>query len=540
MRRTGFWMVLLALVAAVIPAGAAPGNGQSRPTYGQRVSALLQQNPDLPYSPIGVLVRFDPAASESARGQARAAIAGTLNTRYRLVPGLELIETELGVARALSILQRLPFVEYAEPDYLVELAQAPNDPSFPIQWGLDNAGQTIPVSRKGDPGSAGADIGALAAWSFFTGNPDFVVAVVDTGMNYAHPDLAANTWTNPGEIPGNGVDDDGNGYIDDVYGWDFVDVDSNPMQVNDSHATHVAGIIGAVGNNGVGVTGVNWQCKIMPLRAIADIAHAPVSAQVDAIDYAVAMGAKVSNHSWGMSSFSQALYDAVAAAGQQGHLVVAAAGNYTRDADAYPLYPAAFDLDNVISVAATDNDDALASFSNWGALSVDLGAPGVNCYSTYWSDYGYMSGTSMATPHVVGVAALLWGLHPEWSYAQVRDTLFATVRPVPSLQGRTVTGGVVSASAAFGVPAAPSGLTVVKSGTAALLAWQDNSISEDGFEIQREKKSGGSWIGTTSLAALANATSFSDTPSSGIFRYRVRAWNALAASDWTVWQSVKM
>jgi subtilisin family serine protease len=504
------------------------------------VGALLQQNPDLPYSPIGVLVRFSPAASESARGQARAAIAGTLNTRYRLVPGLELIETELGVERALSILQRSPFVEYAEPDYIVELAGAPNDPSFSLQWGLENTGQVFGSGRNKDPGTAGADIGALEAWSVFTGNPDCVVAVVDTGMNYTHPDLAANIWTNPGEIPGNGIDDDGNGYIDDVHGWDFVDGDNDPMNVNSSHATHVAGIIGASGNNGVGVTGVNWQCKIMPLRAIADIGFAPVSAQVDAMEYAVAEGARVSNHSWGVTSFAQSLYDAMAAAGQQGHLVVASAGNDASDADVSRKYPACFDLDNVISVAATDNDDALASFSNWGALSVDLGAPGVNCYSTYWTTYGYMSGTSMAAPHVVGVAALLWGLHPEWNYAQVRDTLFATVRPVPSLQGITVTGGVVSASAAVGVPGAPSGLIVVKSGTAAVLTWQDNSVSEDGFGIERQKKSGKTWISTTSLAAPANATSFSDTPGPGTYRYRVRSWNSLATSDWTGWVSVLM
>jgi subtilisin family serine protease len=546
MRRTGFWMAMLVLVVAVIP-----GNGQGRPTYGQRVSALLQQNPDLPYSPIGILVRFDPAVPESARAQARAAIAGTLNTRYELVPDLELVETNIAVERALSILGGLPSVEYAEPDYTLTLETTPNDPSFGLLWGLDNTGQTIPVGRKGDRGTAGADIGAVEAWSLWTGDPNFVVAVIDSGAYYDHLDLSPNMWTNPGEMgldaygndkATNGVDDDGNGYIDDFRGWDFI-MNNNDPNYPDSHGTHVSGTIGAVGNNGVGVTGINWHCKIMPLAITEGVGMA--SQAIVALEYAVNMGARVPNCSWGITSYSESLYDAISAARDAGHLMVAAAGNYSSDTTVNPLYPAAYDLDNIISVAATDNDDQLASFSNYGA-SVDLGAPGVNVYSTVSWDlggtYGYMSGTSMAAPHVTGVAALVWSMNPAWTYSQVRDRILAAVPPVDSLQGKTVTGGVVSASAALGVtvPVAPSGLTVAKIGATVRLTWQDNSTAENGFDIQREKKVGNNWTNTTSFGAPADAMSFSDAPGRGTFRYRVRAWNTIGASDWTDWKSVTM
>ena len=286
----------------------------------------------------------------------------------------------------------------------------PNDTYFNLEWGLHNTGQTI----QGQVGIADADIDCPEAWDLSTGNASFVIADIDTGMQWTHPDLDGNVWSNPGEIAGNGIDDDGNGYIDDTRGWDFYSVDNNPDD-GDGHGTHTAGTIGAEGNNGIGVVGVNWQCKIMPLRFLGPFGGSTSDA-ILAVNYAAAKGVRVSNNSWGGGGFSQGLFDAINAAKAVGHVFVAAAGNNGSNNDSSPFYPASYNLDNLISVAATDNRDNRASFSNYGAVSVDLGAPGVNVASTYTaSGYAYLSGTSMATPHVTGVVALVEALNPSWT-----------------------------------------------------------------------------------------------------------------------------
>lgn len=410
-----------------------------------RAKALLESHPELPYSSITILVRFASDVSEEARINARA-IAGTrLVRRYTLVPGLELLETYIGVEPSLSRLNGYPGVLYAEPDHILKTSAYPDDPMFEFQWGLHNVGQTV----NDDPGTNGSDIDAVEAWDLETGDPEFVIAVIDTGMQLDHPDIIANTWTNPNEIPGNGYDDDGNGYVDDIHGWDFYGNDNDPTDDTIGHGLYVAGIIGAVGNNSQGITGVNWRCKILPLRFLGPEGGFTSDA-ILAFQYCTQMGVKLSNNSWGGSVYAASLYDAMNNARSYGHLFVCAAGNNGRDIDTLPFYPASHDLDNIISVAATDNDDQLPPFSNYGLVSVDLGAPGVNIYSTFLDgSYRFANGTSAAAPHVTGVASLIWGRMPNAPYYEIRQRIFDSVRQVPSLSGTTATGGVVNAFAAL-------------------------------------------------------------------------------------------
>ncbi len=278
-----------------------------------------------------------------------------------------------------------------------------------------------------------------------------VVAVVDTGVDYTHPDLAANIWTNPGEVAGNGADDDHNGFVDDVHGYNFVDDNGNPMD-DEGHGTHVAGILGAAGNNGVGVTGVDWAVSIMPLKFLDATGEGFTSDAVRAINYATmervdyGVNVRVINMSWGGSNFSSSLHDAIQAAGNAGILVVAAAGNDASDNDAKPTYPASYDCTNMLTVAATNTQDQLAYFSNWGATSVDLAAPGYQITSTVPNaSYATYSGTSMATPYVSGVAALCWSLDPNASVAEVRSAILGGVDHLASLAGRVASGGRLDA-----------------------------------------------------------------------------------------------
>jgi subtilisin family serine protease len=325
-------------------------------------------------------------------------------------------------------------VVYAEPNYEITIDTLPNDPSFYRLWGLHNTGQT--------GGTPDADIDAPEAWDICTGSPDVVVAVVDTGVDYTHPDLSANIWVNTDEIPGNGIDDDHNGFIDDVRGWDFRNKDNNPMDDN-NHGTHCAGTIGGTGANGIGVAGVNWNVRIMPLKFLSSSGSGYTSDAVSAILYANANGAHVISNSWGGSGYSQALKDAIDASPA---VVACAAGNSGVNADVSPMYPAAFSSANIISVAATDYKDAKASFSNYGVNSVDVAAPGVSIYSTLrGGSYGYMSGTSMATPHVAGLAGLLKAGDPALSNLEIKNLILTNCDILPSLQGKILTSGRINA-----------------------------------------------------------------------------------------------
>lgn len=382
----------------------------------------------------GILVRFKSGTTNFTRQQILSTANCSLVKSFRLVTGLQQVKItkNKSMANTLANLRASSAVLYAEPNYIVTAAAIPNDPRFAELYGLDNTGQT--------GGTFDADIDAAEAWDIQTGT-DVVVAVIDTGLDYNHEDIVGNVWINPGEIANNGIDDDNNGFIDDVRGWDFVNNDNDPFDDND-HGTHVSGTIAAVGNNAIGVTGVNWSARIMPLKFLSATGSGSTADAISAIDYAVLMGARISNNSWGGGAFSQALFDSIAAAQTAGHLFVAAAGNDGINTDATPSYPASYNLDNIISVAATDDNDALASFSNFGATTVDLGAAGVSILSTTPANtYSSFSGTSMASPHVAGAAALVLAEDPSLDVASLKSVLLDGVDAIAALAGISVTGG---------------------------------------------------------------------------------------------------
>jgi subtilisin family serine protease len=288
--------------------------------------------------------------------------------------------------------------------------------------------------------------GAPAAWDLTTGTSDVTVAVVDSGADLQHPDLRPNLRRNPRERAGNRRDDDGNGFVDDVFGYDFRGRDGTP-QDRDGHGSHVAGIVGAQGNDRTGVAGVAWQSSLMPLRVLGENGEGRLSDAIKAYTYAAREGARIVNVSWGGTEFVKAEYDAIAAAPNV--LFVASAGNDGADVDAAPTYPCAHDLPNVICVGASDQSDNLAAFSNRGAKHVDLAAPGVGIASTVLhGDWAIDDGTSMAAPHVAGAAALMLARAPRATAAQLKDSLLASVAVRPSLQGVTATGGRVDVAAA--------------------------------------------------------------------------------------------
>lgn len=343
--------------------------------------------------------------------------------------------------RRIKALQDAGAFVYVEPDYIVTASATPSDASYQngTLWGLNNTGQ--------NGGVAGADISAPAAWDITTGSPNVIVGVIDSGIRYTHQDLAARMWTNPGEIPGNGIDDDGDGFIDNVYGINAIIDSGDPMDDND-HGTHVAGTIGAQANGGGPHVGVAWNVRLMALKFLDANGSGSTSDAVQCIDFGRQNGARILNNSWGGGGFSQSLLDAIVAARNAGILFVAAAGNESNNNDAFPSYPATYEVDNVISVAAVNRADQLATFSNRGASTVHLGAPGVDIFSsTSGSDTEYktFNGTSMAAPHVAGVAALIWSEFPAASLAEVRQRLLVGVVPVAALIDQTITGGRVNA-----------------------------------------------------------------------------------------------
>jgi subtilisin family serine protease len=315
-----------------------------------------------------------------------------------------------------------------EPNTLFFKSATPNDPKYNQLYGMTK-------------------ISAPVAWDTLTGSAAVKVAVIDTGIDYSHADLNANISINAGEIPGNGVDDDANGYVDDYLGYNFAYSNGDPYD-DDGHGTHCAGTIGARGNNGVGVVGVNWQVGLLAVKVLDNQGSGYLSDIAAGIDYAVARGASVISMSLGGSDNSSILEDAIAGAKAADILVVVAAGNETANNDVTPSYPANSVHENVISVAATTSSDSLASFSNWGRTTVHVAAPGNSIVSTIPGGYASYSGTSMATPHVAGVAALMKAANSGLSYAQVKSILMQTVDPISSLSTRVASGGRINAASA--------------------------------------------------------------------------------------------
>ncbi len=333
-------------------------------------------------------------------------------------------------------------VDYIEPNYIVHTQATPNDTKFNDLWGMHNTGQT--------GGTANVDIDAPEAWNLTTGSTTVVVGVVDTGVDFNHPDLSANMWTNSAEIAGNGIDDDANGVVDDIYGMNAINPAASPLDDN-GHGTHCAGTIGGSGNNSRGVAGVNWNVKIMALKFLDGSGSGSTSDAIEAIQYAVLMkqrgvNIRVLSNSWGGGGFSQALENAITAANQAGILFVAAAGNSASDNDSVNTYPANYEVANIVSVAAIDANGNLASFSNFGVTTVDLAAPGVGIVSTTPNNtYSSFSGTSMATPHVSGVAALVLAREPGLSLTELKNRLITTVKPLSGLNGLVVAPGTLDA-----------------------------------------------------------------------------------------------
>ncbi len=411
-----------------------------------------------------VLVRFKPGVSEERMEEIAASLNDRVEDEIESVEGLAAID-DLDDRQAEQVAAEyasLPEVEYAEPNFRIELddpqgveysrsfeqpraASGPNDPRFAEQWGLLNTGQR--------QGRAEADISALAAWDKTQGSKKVVVAVLDSGVDYTHPDLAGNMWHRPDDMEM--YVDPQLGVMDDSEGFSAVESERDPMDEN-GHGTHCAGIVGAEGDNGLGIVGVNWHVEIMPLKFMGRGGFGSTKDAIEAINYVIArkkdgVNVRVISASWGSTSRSKALEDVIRKAGEADILFVAAAGNDNTDNDRRPHFPSNYKLPNVMSVAALDRNDERASFSNFGAKSVHVAAPGKEILSTWLGgEYEEHSGTSMATPFVAGVAGLVLSVEPNLSVKELRDRLMNTVDKLDSLKGKVVSGGRVNAARAVG------------------------------------------------------------------------------------------
>lgn len=408
---------------------------------------------DKPYMDDSVLVVFKKDASADDRRQVRQLLgakisglsANEIDTKYKHVLGGRLSKMELSSVKASDALKKLnnhPAIEYAEPNYILKADATPDDTDFSSLWGLHNTGQS--------GGTADADIDAVEAWDITTGSNEVIIGVIDTGVDYTHPDLAANMWVNPGEIAGDGIDNDGNGVVDDVHGFSAYNDNGDPMD-GQGHGTHVAGTIGAKGNNALGVVGVNWDVSIIGCQFLSPSGTGSTADAIECIDYMTnlkvnhGVDIKATNNSWGGGGFSQALVDSIDAAGDAGILFIAAAGNDGDDTDVTPHYPSSYESDVIMSIASTDRNDDLSIFSvgasSYGLESVDMGAPGSAILSTTpGNTYSTYSGTSMATPHVAGAAALVWSINPELSPLEMKELLMNSGDAIASLDGKTVSG----------------------------------------------------------------------------------------------------
>src|SRR4051812_32395270 len=419
-------ILLLPSLAAVLCAGALVGSAESAPGKN---------------GPHTVIVGFKAGVSPVGQADVLADAGAKPKRRYPQIRSALVSVGAQTTARALRSLESDARVAYAEPNFTVYADAIPDDPFLPQLWGLNNTGQRVNWTT----GTPDADIDAPEAWSVSTGSPDVTVAVIDTGVDVSHPDLAPNVWVNAGEdcagCRANGVDDDGNGYVDDWRGWDFANGDNNPTDDN-GHGTHVAGTIAAAGNNGLGVAGVTWSSKIMPLKFLAADGTGSAADAISAILYARANGVPILSNSWGGDEFSQAMLAAIEQTDASGELFLAAAGNDFTNTDTTPNYPSSYGVPNVLAVGASDQFDRKAWFSNYGARSVDLAAPGTNVYSTWrGGTYRFEDGTSMATPHVAGAAALAKTVFPTATGAGLKALLLRTVDPVAVLAGTTRTSG---------------------------------------------------------------------------------------------------
>lgn len=434
-----------------------------------RSDAALSALDRTPHVPNQMLVQFRHAISEDVKESVRARVQAQFgdmvvsqDRRSDAKGDLELwnVPPGFGISRAVRDLQREPAVEFAEPNWIYQHQAASNDPYYTngSLWGMYGDG-TSPMNPYGSQaGEAWVNFGKTDCSTVYVG-------IIDEGVMFMHADLAGNVWTNPYD-PMDGVDNDGNGYVDDVNGWDFAGNDNTVYDgTGDDHGTHVSGTVAAKGGNGAGVAGVCWQIRLIAAKFLGPGGGTTANA-IKAVNYLTdlkiqkGLNIVATNNSWGGGGYSQGLSDAIAGAGAANILFVVAAGNSGVNVDSSPQYPASYDLANIISVAAIDKAGNLASWSNYGSAGVDLGAPGVGIWSTIpkknnQSTYGSYSGTSMATPHVTGAAALYAAAHPGATAPAIKGAILSTAVPTASLSGKTVTGGRLNISAALCSPSCP-------------------------------------------------------------------------------------
>lgn len=526
-------------------------------------SPVRTQNADAPFVEGEVLIHFHAAATPLERAEARSWVGARRTQLLRRNGGGELELAAVpgrGVHEAVALLRLHHSVDYAEPNWIYRHQDTSNDPYYTggSLWGM-YGDTTAPANQYGSQAGEAWAVGK-------TGSSSVLVGVIDEGIDLNHPDLAANIWINPYD-PIDGVDNDGNGYVDDRRGWDFVQnnnsiYDGSPTDsATDSHGTHVSGTIGAVGGNGIGVAGVNWNVKIISAKFLGPNGGTLANA-VKAIDYIRDLKTRhglsivATNNSWGGGGYSQGLHEAIIRAAKANILFVAAAGNGNlagvgQNNDTTPVYPSNYNTaigtpgespasyDAVIAVASITSSGAKSGFSNYGKTTVDLGAPGSGVWSTTPNNgYSSYSGTSMAAPHVTGAAALYKSLHPGAAASQVKTAILnsAVATPTASLNNITVTNGRLNIGQFGGLlpppPNAPSALGATAVSSSQInLAWTDNSLNESGFDVERCQGTA-----CTSFAKVGsvgmNVTTYSDTgrSASTTYRYRVRAFNAGGAS----------
>ena len=555
--------VLFAVGASVLTAQTPAVDGPANAQAAVQARPVAAHKPGHTIVEGELLVQFKDTATdaevESAKGKARLKVRKQLKTSKKLKKdrGVLHATTDLAIEDAIAELKKHPAVAFAEPNWVYTHQATSNDPYYNAGylWGMCGD-LTAPSTVWGSQASEAWNAGSLGANSVYVG-------VIDEGIQAAHPDLAPNMWANPFD-PVDGLDNDGNGYADDANGWNFYDNNRSVFDpASDQHGTHVAGTIGARGGNGLGVAGVNWNVTMISGKFLGAQGGTTADA-IEAIEYFTDLKARhginlvALNNSWGGGGYSQALHDAIIRAAKAGILFIAAAGNgdaYGRglNNDSYPSYPSNYDTrfgtstesaasyDAVVAVAAIDPNGARATFSNYGAKHVDLGAPGVSILSTLpTDDYGYSDGTSMATPHVTGAVALYASTHPRATALQIKTAILGGVKPTPSLSGITVTGGRLDLSTIVGTlvsepepqptaPLAPTGVTASAGTLRVALSWAAVSNATS-YLVKRASVSGGPYI---AVASGVTATTFADTtnvlPGTTYF-YVVAAVNATGTS----------